>query len=55
MYDIDGKIYVLFYWMDFWVLYYNKKMFDDVGIEYLENLIWDEYEDLVKKFSKNDG
>lgn len=55
MYDIDGKTYALPYRTDFWVLYYNKKMFDDAGIEYPENLTWDEYEDLAKKLSKNDG
>ncbi len=55
MYDIDGKTYALPYRTDFWVLYYNKKMFDDAGIQYPENLTWDEYEDLVKKLSKNDG
>ena len=55
MYDIDGKTYALPYRTDFWVLYYNKKMFDDAGIEYPKNLTWDEYEDLAKKLSKNDG
>ncbi|WP_277903166.1 ABC transporter substrate-binding protein [Enterococcus lactis] len=55
MYDIDGKTYALPYRTDFWVLYYNKKMFDDAGIQYPENLTWDEYEDLAKKLSKNDG
>lgn len=30
-------------------------MFDDAGIEYPKNLTWDEYEDLAKKLSKNDG
>ena len=54
MYDIDGKTYALPYRTDFWVLYYNKKMFDDAGIEYPKNLTWDEYEDLAKKLSKND-
>ena len=55
MYDIDGKTYALPYRTDFWILYYNKKMFDDAGIQYPENLTWDEYEDLAKKLSKNDG
>ncbi len=52
MYDIDGKTYALPYRTDFWVLYYNKKMFDDAGIQYPENLTWDEYEDLAKSLVK---
>lgn len=52
MYDIDGKTFAQPYRTDFWVLYYNKKMFDEAGIEYPSNLTWDEYEELAKKLSK---
>lgn len=55
MYKVDGKTYALPYRTDFWVLYYNKKMFDEAGLPYPENLTWDEYEELAKKLSKNDG
>ena len=34
MYEVDGKTYAQPYRTDFWVLYYNKKMFDDAGIDY---------------------
>lgn len=52
MYEIDGKTYAQPYRTDFWVLYYNKKMFDEAGIAYPDNLTWDEYEALAKKLSK---
>lgn len=54
MYDVDGKTYAQPYRTDFWVLYYNKKMFDEAGIAYPNNLTWDEYEELAKKLSKPD-
>lgn len=54
MYEVDGKTYAQPYRTDFWVLYYNKKMFDDAGIEYPDNLTWDEYEEIAKKLSKPD-
>lgn len=52
MYDVNGKTFAQPYRTDFWVLYYNKKMFDDAGIEYPSNLTWDEYEEIAKKLSK---
>jgi len=52
MYDIDGKTYAQLYRTDFWVLYYNKKLFDEAGLPYPDNLTWEEYEDLAKKLSK---
>lgn len=54
MYKVDGKTYAQPYRTDFWVLYYNKKMFDEAGIDYPSNLTWDEYEELAKKLSKPD-
>lgn len=54
MYEIDGKNYAQPYRTDFWVLYYNKKMFDEAGLEYPNNLTWEEYEALAKQLSKPD-
>jgi len=54
MYDVDGKTYAQPYRTDFWVLYYNKKMFDDAGIDYPNNLTWDEYEEVAKELSQPD-
>lgn len=52
MYNVDGKTYAQPYRTDFWVLYYNKTLFDEAGIDYPNNLTWDEYEEIAKKLSK---
>lgn len=54
MYKVNGKTYSQPYRTDFWVLYYNKKMFDDAGIAYPNSITWKEYEELAKKLSKPD-
>ncbi|KPG70599.1 ABC transporter substrate-binding protein [Enterococcus sp. RIT-PI-f] len=54
MYDVDGKTYAQPYRTDFWVLYYNKKMFDDAGLDYPSNITWDEYETLASELSNPD-
>lgn len=54
MYDIDGKTYAQPYRTDFWVLYYNKTMFDEAGLDYPSNITWDEYEELAKQLTKPD-
>ncbi|QUI24461.1 extracellular solute-binding protein [Vallitalea pronyensis] len=41
-----------------WALYYNKKIFDDAGEEYLdpnEPITWDEYRALSKKLTSGEG
>lgn len=55
MYKIKGKTYAEPYRTDFWVLYYNKKMFDDAGVKYPDNWTWDDYVTAAKKLSKDDG
>lgn len=52
MYDIDGKTYAQPYRTDFWLLYYNKNLFDEAGLPYPDNLTWEEYEELAKELSK---
>jgi multiple sugar transport system substrate-binding protein len=54
MYDVDGKTYAQPYRTDFWVLYYNKKMFDEAGLDYPSNITWDEYEELANKLTNPD-
>jgi multiple sugar transport system substrate-binding protein len=54
-FDQEGKYFALPYRNDFWVLYYNKKMFDDAGLPYPDELTWDQYADLAKKLTKGDG
>lgn len=48
----DGKQYSLPYRSDFWVLYYNKTLFDNAGVEYPTNdMTWEEYADLARKMT----
>ena len=48
----DGNQYGLPYRSDFWVLFYNKTLFDDAGVDYPTNdMTWDEYADLARKMS----
>lgn len=54
MYKVDGKTYAQPYRTDFWVLYYNKDMFDAAGIDYPNNITWDQYEEIAKKLSQPD-
>ncbi|MFJ8579399.1 ABC transporter substrate-binding protein [Micromonospora sp. NPDC093277] len=49
------KYYALPYRQDFWVLYYNKKMFDAAKQPYPENLTWDQYIGLAKKLTTGSG
>lgn len=51
----DGKYYALPYRQDFWVLYYNKKLFDAAGKPYPANLTWDQYADLAKSLTSGSG
>ncbi|ONI80169.1 sugar ABC transporter substrate-binding protein [Saccharothrix sp. ALI-22-I] len=54
-FDVEGKYFALPYRNDYWVLYYNKKLFDAAGIAYPENLTWDQYADVAKKLTKGEG
>ncbi|NUT22567.1 MAG: sugar ABC transporter substrate-binding protein [Hamadaea sp.] len=50
-----GKYFALPYRQDFWVLYYNKKLFDAAGKTYPTNLTWDQYVDLAKSLTAGAG
>ncbi|WP_280737673.1 MULTISPECIES: sugar ABC transporter substrate-binding protein [unclassified Enterococcus] len=55
-YDLDGSYYALPFRKDIYMLFYNKRIFDEQGIEYPENLTWDEYEALAEKLTtEKDG
>ncbi len=48
----DGKYYALPYRSDFWVLFYNKDLFDKAGVEYPTNdMTWEQYADLARKMT----
>lgn len=55
----DGKIYTLPAFTDIWLTLYNKKIFDDAGVEYpkAEGWTWEKYVETAKKLTndKADG
>lgn len=53
---IDDKLYGLPFRNDYYLLYYNKTIFDNAGIEYPSNdMTWDEYRELAKKLTTGEG
>lgn len=45
-YEVDGTAYAVPYRNDSWVLYYNKNLFDQAGVEYPDGTwTWDDYAD----------
>ena len=54
-YAIDGVQYGIPFRSDFWVLFYNKDLFDAAGVEYPTNdMTWDQYAELAKKLTDKD-
>lgn len=51
----DGTYYALPYRTSQYALFYNKKLFDEAGIPYPEQMTWDEYAELAKQLTKGDG
>lgn len=51
----DGNYYALPYRQDFWVLFYNKKLFDAAGKQYPANLTWEQYAALAKGLTSGSG
>jgi multiple sugar transport system substrate-binding protein len=54
-FDVSGKYFALPYRQDFWLLYYNKKLFDAAGAKYPEGLTWDAYVKLAQQLTKDEG
>lgn len=47
---VDGKLYELPFRNDFWVLFYNKDIFDAAGVDYPTNdMTWEEYDALARQ------
>lgn len=47
---VDGSLYELPFRNDFWVIFYNKDIFDAAGVEYPTNdMTFDEYDALARK------
>ena len=52
----DGKQYALPFRADFWVMFYNKDLFDQAGIAYPTNdWTWDEYAVMAREITENTG
>jgi len=46
---IDGKLYALPFRSDFWVIFYNKDIFDKAGVDYPDNdMTFEEYDQLAR-------
>ncbi|KAF5887851.1 extracellular solute-binding protein, partial [Rhizobium sp. PEPV16] len=53
---IDGKIYSLPFRSDFWVVYYNKDIFDKAGVPYPTNdMTWAQFDETAEKLSGGMG
>lgn len=54
-YAVDGVQYAIPFRSDFWVLFYNKDLFDAAGVELPTNdMTWDQYAELAKKMTDKD-
>src|SRR5690625_2427242 len=53
---VDGKLYGLPYRSDFWVLFYNKDLFDEMGVPYPTNdWTWSDFEETAKLLTEGEG
>jgi len=51
-YELNGVTYAVPYRQDFWVLYYNKDLFDEAGIAYPDgSWTWDDYYRIAEELS----
>lgn len=49
---VDDKLFELPFRSDFWVLYYNKDVFDKAGVEYPTNdMTFEQYDELARKLT----
>jgi len=53
-YAFDGVQYALPFRSDFWVLFYNKDLFDAAGVAYPTNdMTWEQYAEMAKQLTGN--
>jgi multiple sugar transport system substrate-binding protein len=53
---VNGKVYSLPFRSDFWLLYYNKDLFDKAGVPYPTNdMTLDQFADMAKKMTSGFG
>ena len=54
-YAVDGVQYAIPFRSDFWVLFYNKDLFEAAGVDLPTNdMTWDQYAELAKKLTDKD-
>ena len=52
----DGKFYGIPFRADFWVVFYNKDLFDKAGVDYPTNdMTLDQYDELMRKMTSGSG
>ena len=55
-YNMDGSYYALPYRNNDWVLFYNKDLFDQAGVDYPSNdITWEEVADLAAQLTSGEG
>lgn len=53
-FNIEGKQYAMPVQTDYYIVYYNKDLFDAAGVEYPSNdMTWDEFADLARKVTSD--
>ncbi|MFN7026669.1 MAG: extracellular solute-binding protein, partial [Pseudorhizobium sp.] len=53
---VDGKVYALPFRSDFWVVYYNKDIFDAAGVPYPTNdMTWAQFDEAAEKLAGGMG
>jgi multiple sugar transport system substrate-binding protein len=53
---VNGDLYALPYRSDFWMVYYNKDLFDKAGVDYPTNdMTFEQYDELAAKLSSGFG
>lgn len=53
---VEDNLYALPFRSDIWVLFYNKRLFDEANVPYPSNdMTWEEYEELAKKLTSGSG
>ncbi|WP_137129028.1 sugar ABC transporter substrate-binding protein [Rhizobium sp. FY34] len=53
---VDGKVYALPFRSDFWVVYYNKDIFDKAGVKYPSNdMTWKQFDEIAEKLKGGFG
>lgn len=54
--SVDGNLYGIPFRSDFWIVYYNKALFDKAGVAYPTNdMTFAEYDDLARKMTSGKG